>query len=162
MMIDLTTLNNEQLSAVRQTDGPLLLLAGAGSGKTRVITCRLAYLLQEKGVPAEALVAVTFTNKAAREMRERVEELVGRRGVRGMTIATFHSLGVRLLREDIERLGYKKNFSIYGTADQVRLIRDLVQDGACRKEVRRRTSALDHLRGQKRACRTRGVRPPPR
>ncbi|MFA5517032.1 MAG: UvrD-helicase domain-containing protein [Desulfuromonadales bacterium] len=128
--MDLTTLNQEQLSAVRHSEGALLLLAGAGSGKTRVITCRLAHLLREKGVPAEALVAVTFTNKAAREMRQRVEELVGRRAARGMTIATFHSLGVRLLREDIQLLGYKKNFSIYGAADQVRLIRDLVQDGA--------------------------------
>jgi len=125
--MDLTTLNPEQLAAVRHTEGPLLLLAGAGSGKTRVITFRIACLLLQKGIPAEQLLAVTFTNKAAREMKERVEELVGKRQCRGMIISTFHSLGVRLLREEIGRLGYKKNFSIYGTADQTRLIRDLVQ-----------------------------------
>ncbi|MBE0595731.1 MAG: UvrD-helicase domain-containing protein [Desulfuromonadales bacterium] len=124
--MDLTTLNKEQLAAVRHTEGPLLLLAGAGSGKTRVITYRIAYLLLEKGVPAESLLAMTFTNKAAREMQERVTALVGRRA-RDMVISTFHSLGVRLLREEIEKLGYKKNFSIYGTADQVRLVRDLAQ-----------------------------------
>jgi DNA helicase-2/ATP-dependent DNA helicase PcrA len=126
--MDLSTLNPQQLAAVRHTDGPLLLLAGAGSGKTRVITFRIAYLLRQKGVPAGNILAVTFTNKAAREMKERVEELVGKRDSRGMVISTFHALGVRLLREEIERLGYKKNFSIYGAADQVRLIRDLAQN----------------------------------
>ncbi len=125
--MDLTTLNPQQLAAVRHGTGPLLLLAGAGSGKTRVITYRIAYLLQQRGVPAENLLAVTFTNKAAREMQERVIELVGRRNAKGMVIATFHSLCVRILKEDIERLGYKKNFSIYATADQVRLIKDITQ-----------------------------------
>jgi DNA helicase-2/ATP-dependent DNA helicase PcrA len=125
--LDLTSLNREQLAAVRHTEGPLLLLAGAGSGKTRVITCRIAYLLKQKGVPADRILAVTFTNKAAREMKERVQELVGRQESREMIVSTFHSLGVRLLREDIEKLGYKKNFSIYGAADQARLIRDLMQ-----------------------------------
>ncbi|HEY7746168.1 MAG TPA: UvrD-helicase domain-containing protein [Desulfuromonadales bacterium] len=125
--MDFTTLNKEQLAAVRHTEGPLLLLAGAGSGKTRVITCRIAWLLRERGIPAEQILAVTFTNKAAREMQERVEELVGRKSARGMGISTFHSLCVRILKEDIERLGYKKNFSIYGAADQGRLVRDLIQ-----------------------------------
>ncbi|HKK01019.1 MAG TPA: UvrD-helicase domain-containing protein [Desulfuromonadales bacterium] len=126
--MDLTTLNPQQLAAVRHGDGPLLLLAGAGSGKTRVITCRIAYLLRERGIPAEAIVAVTFTNKAAREMKERVTELVGRRAVRGMTIATFHSLCLRILKEDIGRLGYKENFSIYSATDQLRLVKDLLQE----------------------------------
>jgi DNA helicase II / ATP-dependent DNA helicase PcrA len=125
--MNFSTLNKEQLAAVRHTEGPLLLLAGAGSGKTRVITCRIAYLLRERRVPAEQILAVTFTNKAAREMKERVEELVGRKNARGMGISTFHSLCVRILKEDIERLGYKKNFSIYGAADQARLVRDLIQ-----------------------------------
>ncbi|HXV21850.1 MAG TPA: UvrD-helicase domain-containing protein [Desulfuromonadales bacterium] len=125
--MDLSSLNKEQLAAVRHAEGPLLLLAGAGSGKTRVITCRIAFLLRERGVPADQLLAVTFTNKAAREMQERVEELVGRKSARGMGISTFHSLCVRILKEDIERLGYKKNFSIYGAADQSRLVRDLIQ-----------------------------------
>jgi DNA helicase II / ATP-dependent DNA helicase PcrA len=125
--MDFSTLNREQLAAVRHTEGPLLLLAGAGSGKTRVITCRIAFLLRERSVPAEQILAVTFTNKAAREMKERVEELVGKKSARGMGISTFHSLCVRILKEDIERLGYKKNFSIYGAADQARLVRDLIQ-----------------------------------
>jgi DNA helicase-2/ATP-dependent DNA helicase PcrA len=133
--MDLSTLNKEQLAAVRHTEGPLLLLAGAGSGKTRVITYRIAYLLRQMGVRPDQILAVTFTNKAAREMKERVQELVGRRQSRDMVVATFHSLGVRLLREDIEKLGYKKNFSIYGASDQARLVRDLIQtvDTADRK-----------------------------
>ena len=133
--MDLRTLNKEQLAAVRHTEGPLLLLAGAGSGKTRVITYRIAYLLLEKGVNPENVLAVTFTNKAAREMKERVLELVGRAKNKGLLIGTFHSLCVRILKEDIERLGYKKNFSIYGAADQARLIKDLLQglDGGGKK-----------------------------
>jgi superfamily I DNA/RNA helicase len=117
-------LNPPQQAAVRHTEGPLLLLAGAGSGKTRVIACRIAHLYRQ-GVSPERILAVTFTNKAAREMRERVELMVGRKAGREMVISTFHSLGMRLLREEIERLGFKKNFSIYGSADQARLVRDL-------------------------------------
>ncbi len=126
----LDSLNQQQRAAVRHTEGPLLLLAGAGSGKTRVITARIAYLIGERQIEPDCILAVTFTNKAAREMKQRVDALVGRRRTRGMTIATFHALCVRILKEDIERLGYKKNFSIYGAADQTRLIRDLVQDRA--------------------------------
>ncbi|MCK5825565.1 MAG: UvrD-helicase domain-containing protein, partial [Desulfuromusa sp.] len=126
-MFDLSTLNPQQREAVIHKNGPLLLLAGAGSGKTRVITCRIVHLLQQ-GVGAEQILAVTFTNKAAKEMRERVQEMVGSRTTKGMTIATFHSLGVRILKANIERLGFKKNFSIYPTADQQRLIRDLLRD----------------------------------
>ncbi len=125
--MDIDDLNPPQQAAVRHTEGPLLLLAGAGSGKTRVITCRIAYLLQQ-GVAAEQILAVTFTNKAAREMRERVTAMVGRKAGQGMVISTFHSLALRILRSDIEKLGFKQNFSIYGSADQVRLVRDLVRD----------------------------------
>jgi DNA helicase-2/ATP-dependent DNA helicase PcrA len=126
--MNLSSLNDQQRAAVRHTEGPLLLLAGAGSGKTRVITSRIAYLLKNRGVTSEAILAVTFTNKAAREMRERVESMVDRRQAKGMVISTFHALCVRILKEDIEQLGYKKNFSIYGGADQLRLIRDLLQE----------------------------------
>lgn len=126
--MDLSALNEQQRAAVRHTEGPLLLLAGAGSGKTRVITSRIAFLLQDQGIPSQAILAVTFTNKAAREMRERVEGIVGRKQAKGMVISTFHALCVRILKEDIEQLGYKKNFSIYGGADQLRLIRDLLQE----------------------------------
>ena len=125
--MNINDLNPPQQAAVRHTDGPLLLLAGAGSGKTRVITCRIAYLL-EQGVAAEKILAVTFTNKAAREMRERVRAMVGRKSGQGMVISTFHSLALRILRADIERLGFKQNFSIYGSADQERLVRDLTRD----------------------------------
>ncbi len=126
-MFDLNSLNPQQRAAVSHRDGPLLLLAGAGSGKTRVITCRIAYLLSQ-GIAAEQILAVTFTNKAAREMRERVQEMVGSKAAKGMVIATFHSLCVRILKAHIDRLGFKKNFSIYGAADQQRLIRDLLRE----------------------------------
>lgn len=117
-------LNEPQQQAVEHTRGALLVLAGAGSGKTRVITTRIARLLHT--TPAESIVALTFTNKAAREMRERVVEEMGRKRAKGLIISTFHSLGVRILRQHIERLGYKKNFSIYAGADQIRLVRDLL------------------------------------
>jgi DNA helicase-2/ATP-dependent DNA helicase PcrA len=127
-MFDLDSLNPQQRQAVSHTEGPLLLLAGAGSGKTRVITCRIVYLLQQCAIPATQILAVTFTNKAAREMRERVEEMVGKKACKGMVIATFHSLCVRILKADIERLGYKNNFSIYAASDQQQLIRRLLKD----------------------------------
>ena len=126
-MFDLNSLNPQQRKAVTHQKGSLLLLAGAGSGKTRVITCRIAHLLH-RGVPAEQILAVTFTNKAAREMRERVREMVGQTAAKGMVIATFHSLGVRILKSHIDRLGFKKNFSIYAAADQQRLIKDLLRE----------------------------------
>jgi len=125
--MNLSMLNPQQQAAVRHTEGPLLLLAGAGSGKTRVITSRIAYLVGERGVAPDRILAVTFTNKAAREMQERVIEQVGRKQAKGMVIFTFHSLAVRILKEDIARLGYKENFSIYATADQVRLVKDIMQ-----------------------------------
>jgi DNA helicase-2/ATP-dependent DNA helicase PcrA len=127
-VFDLNRLNPQQSSAVTHLDGPLLLLAGAGSGKTRVITCRIVYLLEKCAVPARQILAVTFTNKAAREMRERVEEMVGKAACKGMVIATFHSLCVRILKTNIERLGYKKNFSIYAAADQQQLVKRLLKD----------------------------------
>ncbi len=127
IMFDLNSLNSQQRAAVVHRDGPLLILAGAGSGKTRVITCRIVHLLQQGVSPAQIL-AVTFTNKAAREMRQRVQEMAGSDAVKGMVIATFHSLGVRILKAHIERLGFKKNFSIYASADQQRLIRDLLRE----------------------------------
>ena len=126
-MFDLNSLNPQQRAAVSHAEGPLLLLAGAGSGKTRVITCRIVYLLQ-RGIPANRILAVTFTNKAAREMRERVQDLVGRNDTKGMVIATFHALCLQILKSHIDRLGFKKNFSIYPTADQQRLLRELLRN----------------------------------
>ena len=130
-MLDLSRLNPEQLAAVKQTEGPLLVLAGAGSGKTGVITYRIAHLILNLKVPPDRILAVTFTNKASKEMKERVEHIVGRKQSKGIILSTFHSLGVRVLKRDIERLGYKKNFSIYSTADQVGLVRQIVREVNC-------------------------------
>ena len=124
--MSLAGLNPQQREAVLHTEGPLLLLAGAGSGKTGVVTHRLAHLAGSRGVDPAQLLAVTFTNKAAREMQERVAGLVGRKQAAAMTVSTFHALCARILRNDIERLGYKRNFSIYGVADQQHLVRDLM------------------------------------
>ena len=118
------TLNDRQKEAVLHTDGPLLILAGAGSGKTRVLTHRIAYLIEEKGVNPWNILAITFTNKAAGEMRERVDNLVGF-GSESIWVSTFHSMCVRILRRHIELLGYDSNFTIYDTDDQKTLMKDV-------------------------------------
>ncbi len=128
----LKSLNPPQVEAVKTTEGPLLILAGAGSGKTRVITVRIAYLITEKQVPPHNILAVTFTNKAAGEMRARVEDLLkGERLNSAPLISTFHSLCVRILRQDIDKLdeGYKKSFTIYDTDDSLKVIK------VCLKEL---------------------------
>ncbi len=127
----LSSLNPQQLKAVEQTEGALLVLAGAGSGKTRVITLRIAYLIAEKGVLPYNILAVTFTNKAAGEMRERVNVLLqGQKLQSAPLISTFHSLCVRILRQDIEHLqeGYTKSFTIYDTNDSQKVIKACVKD----------------------------------
>jgi DNA helicase-2/ATP-dependent DNA helicase PcrA len=127
----LNSLNPQQLEAVKTTEGPVLVLAGAGSGKTRVITVRIAYLIAEKKVPPHNILAVTFTNKAAGEMRDRVNAmLAGQRLQSAPLISTFHSLCVRILRQDIEHLqeGYTKSFTIYDTDDSQKLIKACVKD----------------------------------
>ena len=118
------TLNEQQREAVYCTDGPLLILAGAGSGKTRVLTHRIAYLIEEKGVNPWNILAITFTNKAAGEMRERVDNLVGF-GSESIWVSTFLSTCVRILRRHIDRLGYDTNFTIYDTDDQKTLMKDV-------------------------------------
>ena len=118
------TLNAEQKEAVLHTEGPLLILAGAGSGKTRVLTHRIAYLIEEKGVNPWNILAITFTNKAAGEMRERVDKIVGF-GSESIWVSTFHSMCVRILRRYIDRLGYDTNFTIYDTDDQKTLMKDV-------------------------------------
>lgn len=120
-------LNSQQQKAVFTTEGPLLLLAGAGSGKTQVVTTRIVHLIKEKHIPAENILAVTFTNKAAKEMRERVMAMAGAR-TEDMVISTFHSLGIRILRRDIKTLGFKPNFSIYSTSDQAGVIRQAMRE----------------------------------
>lgn len=120
-------LNPQQYEAVHHTEGPLLVLAGAGSGKTQVITSRIVHLLKNKRVTAEEILAVTFTNKAAKEMQQRVAAAAGKAS-QGMVISTFHSLGVRILRRDIRRLGYKPSFSIYTESDQAGVLRQAMRD----------------------------------
>ncbi len=144
MTFDLSSLNPEQRDAVTSTEGPLLVLAGAGSGKTRVITARIAYLIRQKRVPPDSILALTFTNKAAREMAGRVARLSRSRKGRNRNaagdpqaphaphaplISTFHSFGVRLLRAHIEKLGYRANFTIFDGQDQQSVVRTLLEEG---------------------------------
>ena len=124
--MDLSALNQNQRAAVEQTEGPLLILAGAGSGKTRTLTMRTAHLL-ELGVYPSAILCITFTNKAANEMKQRVEEMVGA-AAQGMWICTFHSMCVRILRMNADALGYSKAFTIYDTDDVLRLVKQIERD----------------------------------
>ena len=125
-MSDLELLNREQQEAVLHVDGPLLILAGAGSGKTRVLTYRIAHLIDECGVNPWNILAITFTNKAAGEMRERVDKIVGY-GSESIWVSTFHSTCVRILRRYIDRLGYDTNFTIYDTEDQKTVMKSVCQ-----------------------------------
>ncbi|SDT17999.1 ATP-dependent DNA helicase Rep [Halopseudomonas xinjiangensis] len=122
----MSTLNPRQQEAVRYISGPLLVLAGAGSGKTSVITRKIAYLVRECGIKAQYIVAVTFTNKAAREMKERVGQLIKGGDARGLTVSTFHNLGLNIIRKEHKRLGYKPGFSIFDQQDANALITDLM------------------------------------
>ena len=123
-MTDLELLNREQKEAVFHTEGPLLILAGAGSGKTRVLTYRMAHLIDECGVNPWNILAITFTNKAAGEMRERVDRIVGY-GSESIWVSTFHSMCVRILRRHIDRLGFDQSFTIYDTEDQKTVMKDV-------------------------------------
>src|SRR5215468_1194675 len=120
-------LNEPQRAAVVHEGTPLLVVAGAGSGKTRVLTRRIAWLISERKAHPGSILAITFTNKAAAEMKARVEELVGKRA-RIMWVSTFHSACVRILRKEIDRIGFKSNFSIYDAQDQKRLMQLVLSD----------------------------------
>ena len=126
-MNSLKTLNAQQKEAVTTLDGPIMILAGAGSGKTRVIIQRIAYLIQKKQVPPQQIIAVTFTNKAAEEMRKRLQRILSGKQ-EGIHLSTFHSLGVGLLRNSIHHLGYRSNFIIYDTRDQFSVIKTIMED----------------------------------
>ena len=121
-------LNPAQREAVENTEGAVLILAGAGSGKTRVLTTRIGYLMEEKNVKAENILAITFTNKAANEMRERVEETLEGTDTKEMWITTFHSCCVRILRKSINKIGYNRSFVIYDSPDQITLIKDCMRE----------------------------------
>jgi DNA helicase-2/ATP-dependent DNA helicase PcrA len=126
-MISLSGLNPEQREAAETVEGPLLILAGAGSGKTRTVTYRIAHMIKNLKIPGSQILAVSFTNKAASEMKERVAHLVEAKYRRGITLSTFHSLGIRILREDIHHLGYNNLFTIYDQADQMSIVREALK-----------------------------------
>jgi DNA helicase-2/ATP-dependent DNA helicase PcrA len=147
--MDLSLLNSEQKRAVLQTEGPVLVLAGAGSGKTRVIAHRVVHLIEE-GVPARAILAVTFTNKAAAEMKERIVKLAGdRERTRGLTVSTFHAFGVRVVREQHDQLGLPQKFAILDSGDQAALVKRLLREVKIddkRFDVQRLLSIISRLR----------------
>ena len=126
-MIDINNLNENQKLAVTTTDGPLLILAGAGSGKTKVLTTRIAYLIEEKNVSPYNILAITFTNKAAKEMQSRVINLVGEYA-KNMQVSTFHSFGLRLLRENYDKLGYDRNFVIMDSDDSLTVVKKILKE----------------------------------
>ena len=123
----LQKLNKQQRSAVEYLGGPQLVIAGAGSGKTRVLTYKIVHLL-EQGYEPYRIVALTFTNKAAREMRRRIEELVGAHQAARLWMGTFHSIFARILRQNAERIGFKPSFTIYDSDDSRALIRQIIKD----------------------------------
>lgn len=143
MAIDFSSLNPAQAKAVATTDGPLLVLAGAGSGKTRVLTYRIAHLIADKGVRPWQILAITFTNKAAAEMRDRLQQLLAEQ-TRGMWICTFHALCVRILRDDAALLGFRPNFTIYDDDDSKRLVKAIMND----LEIEQKSFPLNAIRVQ--------------
>ncbi|MEQ1667895.1 MAG: UvrD-helicase domain-containing protein, partial [Sulfuriferula sp.] len=132
----LSHLNAPQREAVKYLDGPLLVLAGAGSGKTRVITQKITYLIDECGYAPNHIAAITFTNKAAREMQARVDKLRAGKPAKGLTVCTFHALGVQIMRQEAHRLGYKPQFSILDSADAMQIINEILKT-TDKQEIRR-------------------------
>ncbi len=143
----LALLNTPQRQAVTHGEGPLLILAGAGSGKTRTLTHRIAWLIREHGVPPWQILAVTFTNKAAGEMRERLEKLLG--GVEGLWVSTFHSACVRILRRELERFGFTSQFTIYDDGDQERLLKSVLQELNISEQTLKPRAAASAIDGAK-------------
>ena len=129
----ISQLNESQKEAVLHKDGPMIIIAGAGSGKTRVLTFRIAHLMQQ-GVDSFNILALTFTNKAAREMKKRIAEIVGQSEAKNLWMGTFHSVFARILRSESEKLGYPSNFTIYDTQDSVRLLSSIIQEMSLDKD----------------------------
>jgi ATP-dependent DNA helicase Rep len=125
----MSKLNPEQARAVKTIDHPLLVLAGAGSGKTRVITEKIAHLVKQ-GLPARHIAALTFTNKAAREMKARVSKLLDDKQLRGLRVSTFHSLGLDILRKEHQTLQYKSGISLFDEQDKITLLKNLIAHGS--------------------------------
>ena len=144
----LDDLNEVQREAVECIDGPSMIIAGAGSGKTRVITYKIAYLL-EQGVSPFSIIALTFTNKAAREMRERVEQLIGSTEARSVWLGTFHSIFARILRIEAERLGFTRNFTIYDTDDSKSLMRSIIKSQQLNDKIYKEKVILNRISSAK-------------
>lgn len=141
-------LNKEQALAVKKTDGPVMVIAGAGSGKTRVLTYRIAYLLQ-KGVDPFNILALTFTNKAAKEMKSRIGNLVGYQSARNVWGGTFHSVFARILRSEADKLGYPSNFTIYDSDDSKNLIKAIVKEGSLDPKIYQASQILSRISSAK-------------
>ena len=125
--MNIENLNNKQQEAVLKTEGPLLVLAGAGSGKTKVLTTRIAYLIEEKHIDPYNILAITFTNKAAKEMKDRTYNLIGEQAS-SLQISTFHSFGLKIVRENCELLGYDHNFVIMDSDDSLTVVKKILKD----------------------------------
>jgi len=137
-------LNDRQKEAVLETEGPILIMAGAGSGKTKVVTHKIAYLIEEKKIFPGNILAITFTNKAADEMKERVAKLL-KKDVEGMWIGTFHAVCARILRKDIDKIGYDRSFSIYDRDDQITLVRECINELNINKDLFKESSILARI-----------------
>ena len=140
----LDTLNPPQKAAVLQMDGPMIIIAGAGSGKTRVLTYRIAHLMQE-GVDPFNILALTFTNKAAREMKDRIASVVGVSEAKNLWMGTFHSVFARILRAEADKLGFPSNFTIYDTQDSVRLIGSIIKEMGLDKDRYKSKQVLSRI-----------------
>ena len=130
----LNTLNEAQIGPTLHKEGPLIVIAGAGSGKTRVLTYRIAYLMSQ-GIDSFSILALTFTNKASREMKSRIAELVGESEAKNLWMGTFHSVFARILREEADKLGYPRNFTIYDTQDSNRLVSSIIKEMELDKDI---------------------------
>ena len=146
--MDFESLNPEQLKAVCHSEGPSMVVAGAGSGKTRVITCRIAHLIRERGVDPESVLAITFTNKAAGEMKERIRNMLGQ-GELSPWVSTFHSFCLRMLRKHIAELGFTNDFAVYDAQDQLTLVKQCMKAAQISTDVFPAKSLLNHISGFK-------------
>ncbi|MDU1583318.1 MAG: UvrD-helicase domain-containing protein, partial [Peptoniphilus harei] len=142
--MDINTLNDKQREALLTTEGPVLILAGAGSGKTKVVTSKIAYLMEELNVPSWKILAITFTNKAAKEMKDRVQKLIDR-DISSMWIGTFHSICVRILRKNIERIGYNSSFTIYDRDDQITVVKEAIAEITLDKDMYKPRSIVNDI-----------------
>ena len=142
--MDINTLNDKQKEALLATKGPLLILAGAGSGKTKVVTSKIAYLIEELQVPSWKILAITFTNKAANEMRDRVSKLIDE-DISSMWIGTFHSICVRILRKNIDKIGYSSSFTIYDRDDQITVVKEAIGELGLDRDIYKPRSLVNDI-----------------